>query len=131
VNDRFIPIELNITDQGFPENVPGLNPWHRAFDKLKFAKSAFATSTVLTPDGSSAIGTSGSGFAWEWRTAANYHPDRYLVFLNQSLDRYSRICEVKANPNLNAVQKQLKIAGISLEIAQQAKNANPSTWLHH
>jgi hypothetical protein len=84
-------VELNVTDQGFPKNVDGLKAWQKAYNRVAFFKTAFATSVVLTPDGATPLGSSGSGFAWEWKTAANYHPDRYLAFLSHALNRFNQL----------------------------------------
>jgi hypothetical protein len=112
---------LNITDQGFPEGVRGLEPWKRAFEKFKWSKTAFATSVVLLPDGSAPIGSSGSGFLWEWKTAPNYHPDLYRKFLIDSLTRYDKISAITTDSSLSAAQKQFKLAALSLEIMQQMR----------
>jgi len=101
--------------------VPGLRPWARAFEKFKWAKTAFATSLVLTPDGVSPIGSSGSGFLWEWNTAPNYHPDLYYKFLTDSLMRYDKIQSIKTDTALSPVQRQLKLAALSVEIMQQMR----------
>ncbi|HEY9777795.1 MAG TPA: hypothetical protein V6C81_28805 [Planktothrix sp.] len=110
--------------------MPGLNAWKRAFEKYKFSKTAFATSVVLTPDGKAPIGSSGSGFLWEWKTATNYHPDLYLRFLTDSLDRYGRICQIKQDNSLSPVQKQFKLAALSFEIMAEMKQSN-SKWMPH
>ncbi len=120
LNQRFIPIELNITDQGFPE-VAGLKAWQRAFDKFKWSKTAFATSVVLTPDGAAPIGSSGSGFAWEWKTATNYHADLYFKFLTEALGRYEKICSIKTDNRLSPTEKQVRLAALSVEIMQQMR----------
>jgi len=73
------------------------------------------------PDGATPIGSSGSGFLWEWNTAINYHPDLYLKFLTDALGRYEKICAIKTDNNLSAIQKQLKLAALSVEILQQMK----------
>lgn len=96
-----MPVELNITDQGFPDKINGLKAWQKAFNSTRFSHVAFATSVVLTPDGAVPLGTSGSGFAWEWRTAPNYHPERYLGFLNDALNRFNRMCGVETTSQLD------------------------------
>jgi hypothetical protein len=111
---------LNITDQGFPD-ITGLRPWQRAFDKFRWSKTAFATSVVLTPDGAAPIGSSGSGFAWEWKTAINYHPDLYYKFLTDALGRYEKICGIKTDASLSPTQRQLRLAALSIEIMQQMR----------
>jgi hypothetical protein len=91
INTNFVPYELNITDQGFPAIIPGLKPWQKAYNKSKFYHEAFATSIAFTPDGAIPMGSSGSGFFWQWKTAANYHPDRYLEFLKDARNRFSQL----------------------------------------
>ena len=90
-----MPIELNITDQGFPKNIEGLKWWQKAYHSARFFQTAFATSVVLTPDGAMPLGSSGSGFPWQWRTSANYHPERYLGFLNGALNKFNQIVGVE------------------------------------
>lgn len=94
-------MELNVTDQGFPESLDGLKPLQKAYNRVAFFKSAFATSMVLTPDGAKPLGSSGSGFAWEWRTAANYHPERYLAFLTGALNKFNQMDGAETKYQLN------------------------------
>jgi hypothetical protein len=91
VNNSFVPVELNITDQGFPKSITGLRAWQKAYATNDFYKTAFATSLVLTSDGSMPLASSGAGFVWQWRTSANYHPDGYLAFLRQGLKRFQQL----------------------------------------
>ena len=123
INQNYIPIEVNITDSGFPDDVPALRVWQRAFKGFWQSKFAFATSVAITPDGSLPLGSSGSGFKREWQTAINYHPDLYLGFLKDSLSRYNQICETRNDTSLNPMQKEMRMLSIYKDTYEQISYA--------
>jgi hypothetical protein len=113
---RFIVVELNITDDGFPKEVPGLKPWETAYNANKMYNVAFATSVVLGPTGKWAFGSSGSGHSYEAETAANYHADRFLKFLNESHERYDRAVKIEGDKSLSDAERKVKLSLLQLEI---------------
>lgn len=51
---------------------------------------AFATSLVLGPEAEHFYGSSGSGYRSQAATATNYHPEKFLTYLEESHARYGR-----------------------------------------
>lgn len=103
LNRTMVAVEINVTDQGFPKDVPGLKPWERAFSQDRRYRFGFATSVVLTPDGTAALGTSGCGHRWEWETSINYHAEKFRKYLEGCLDRFVRL---KSGDDLAALRKE-------------------------
>ncbi|GEM_PF-2061491 len=124
VNAEFVALRLNVTDEGWPEDLPGLALWESAFEKDWRHRFGFATSIVLGPSGASAFGTSGSGYRWEWDTAINYHGDRYLAFLEGSLDRCRRAARLQSDETLSDAERAAALARLKAEIVAQAVEAN-------
>jgi hypothetical protein len=42
VNAEFIPVEINLTDEGFPSSIPALQLWQKAFEVKPSHKLGFA-----------------------------------------------------------------------------------------
>jgi hypothetical protein len=102
LNSDFVPFELNVTDQGFPKTARALTPLKHTHTKSRFAQKAFASSTVLTPDGEDVLGNSGTGFRWQAETATNYNPDQFLIYLDDAHRRYQRRLGLSAPSTLEA-----------------------------
>lgn len=125
VKASLLAVEINITDKGFPKDVPGLKSWEQAFDLGKRSyQFGFATSVVLSPDGKYPLGTSGSGHQDEWETSINYHADKYLKFLTDSLARYHRIESLEADKSKPPAEKAKELQSIRAEVLQQISEAN-------
>lgn len=90
-------MELNITDQGFPEEARVLAPWAWVYKRNWKHKLAFATSLVSGPQAVSFFGSSGSGYRSEAETAINYHPEKFLQYLEDSEARFLRSQGAPAN----------------------------------
>lgn len=122
MNKDFVAVEHNVTDKGFPQDLPALKAWEAAFKKDPRNWFGFATSVVVTPDGRFALGTSGCGHQWEADTAINYHPDKYLKFLEGSLDRHKRLRATDSEPD--AATKAAALQELRGEILRQLAEAN-------
>jgi hypothetical protein len=116
IKKNFIAIELNITDDGFPKDVPALKPWETAYNANKLYTVAFATSTVIGPTGKWFFGDSGSGHGHQAETAVNYHPDLFLKYLATCRERYQRALAIESDKALSEMQRKLKLAALQAEI---------------
>mgnify|MGYP001581611203 CR=1 FL=1 len=121
---EFVAVKLNVTDDGWPEDVPALTAWQEAFTRDWRHKYGFATSVVIGPDGQWVYGTSGSGYKWEWETAINYHPDKYLSYLDECLDRFRRIEAILADASLSELERKAGLLKVRGEILAQLVEAN-------
>lgn len=123
VNKYFIAVEINITDQGFPKDVDGLKPWENAFSKDQKFEFGFTTSVVIGPGGKGAFGTSGCGHKEDYEESASYHPDKYLKFLADSLDRYARAKAVVEDKSLSAEDRAKKLKDLQAECVKAISDA--------
>jgi hypothetical protein len=124
INKSLIPVEINLSDVGFPTSVPGLKPWQNAYENDWRYKFGFATSVVLSPDGKWPLGTSGSGHIWEYKTSINYNPDKYLQFVDECLDRFARAVALGSQTALDAKTREAKLAALQAEILRSIEDAN-------
>lgn len=90
VNKDFVGVYLNLTDQTFPKEAPGLAPWKIHFDQSIFKVGGFVTSVVLTPDGQMPLGTTGMITDFGQGSMVNFMPDAYLKFLDESLEWFAK-----------------------------------------
>jgi hypothetical protein len=125
INRNFIAVDNNISDQGWPANAPGLNPWHRWLDSHpSYSQNGFTTSVVLSPDGRTSLGTSGSGHISEWHTSICYDPQKYFAFLDGSLNKYQSLQEIMSRPDPNQRGAQLAQFEQQIMIENRSRN-NP------
>lgn len=124
IHAEFVALKLNVTEQGWPEELPGLALWEEAFGRDWRHRFGFATSVVLGPSGEPAFGTSGSGYRWEWETAINYHPEKYLAFLEGSRERFREAVRIDADTTLGEAERAAALARLRAEIVAQVIEAN-------
>ncbi|HYF49329.1 MAG TPA: hypothetical protein VEJ63_07985 [Planctomycetota bacterium] len=116
IKKDFVLYELNVTEEGFPEDVPALKPWETAYKKQWLYKMAFATSAVISPDGQKFFGSSGSGFAEEAEISPNYNPDLFIECLGESRKRYDRWVELEKDTKMSGLEKWKKRGELDKEI---------------
>jgi hypothetical protein len=124
VNAEFIPVEINLTDEGFPASIPALQLWQKAFEEKPSHKMGFATTVIVEPKGKYPLGTSGSGYLGEYATAINYHTDKYLKFLAEFLDRARRARELETSTKLTRAERTAKHKELTEEILRSLQEAN-------
>lgn len=118
LNREFVALQLNLTETGFPDQLPGLEPWRKAYEKDWKHQVAFATSVVLFPNGKGVLGTSGCGHRWDLDSSINYDPSKYHNFLGECAARRQRAEEMLARRDWNGLR------GLKDEITQQCREAN-------
>lgn len=87
LNSKFIPLYADVDVYGFPEGMPALEKYRKMWQFFEKHKWGIATSAVVDQYGRHILGESGSGFFWEWKTAANYNPDKFMTYLQKALDK--------------------------------------------
>lgn len=120
----FVAVEVNLSDRGFPREIPALKPWEAAYEKNWRHKFGFATSVAVTPDGNGALGTSGCGHTWELDTSINYDPAKYLALLDGCLDRFKRARAILEDKTLPDADRAAKGKALRDEVIQQLSEAN-------
>jgi hypothetical protein len=123
LNKEFVVLDLNVTDGAWPKELPGLNRWEAAWRSDWRYQYAFTTQVVVSPDGTRALGTAGCGHEADYETAIQYHPDRYLPFLQETLERSRRLGAIEADPTLSAEERRKKLSAIDVEAFEQVKKA--------
>jgi len=89
LNRDFIPLEVNLTNQKWPDELPALWGWKLAFEIGKgIYKKGFTSCIMVTPDGKTHLADAGNPGAENWRTSAHYHNDKFEAFLNEGLKKY-------------------------------------------
>ena len=124
INAKFIPLEINITDEGFPTEIPALKLWEKAYRSKLSHKVGFATTVIVEPKGRYPLGTSGSGYLGEYDTAINYHADRYQKFLDESLERGRRAHELETSTTLTPTERATKHKQLTEDILRSIQEAN-------
>ena len=125
INDQFVPLEINITDDGFPDDLPALKLWEKAYKSNNGFKVAFATTVVIEPKGKYPLGTSGSGYLGDYDKAINYDADRYTKFLDQALGFAKRARELETSKALTADERAAKHKKLTEDVLKQIQDANP------
>jgi hypothetical protein len=87
LNRDFIPLLADCDEYGFPEGLPAIEKYRGVWKSFSARKWGIATSAVVDSTGTRLLGQSGSGFFWEWKTATNYWPDKFMDYLRKSLAR--------------------------------------------
>jgi hypothetical protein len=123
VTKEFVAVGINITDVGFPKDVAGLKLWEGAFEKERSFKVGFATSVVLGPGGQMPFGTSGCGHREEWKTSINYHPEKYLKFLDESRERHLKAKAVVEDKELDEAARAAKLKELGAETLKAIQEA--------
>lgn len=121
INEKFVAVNLNLSNQDFPSDLKALAPWQKALSQVRRKsppkERGFSTTVILTSDGQKVISTSGSGFHTRFKEALNYKPDEYLAFLRQASKRASDLKTKSRQKNPKAL-KDLEIV-IEKEIEER------------
>jgi hypothetical protein len=118
LNENFVSVQIDLSDQAFPSELSGLSLWQAAYERDSRYSLGFATSVVLAPGGSTVFGTSGCGHRGELETSINYNPGRFLEYLQASRQRYLRAEQ--------ALEKgdQATLREVQAEVSTQLREAN-------
>ncbi|MEK7467770.1 MAG: hypothetical protein AAB074_10190 [Planctomycetota bacterium] len=84
LNTDYVPVTINLTDAGWPENAPALAPWQWGYDAWPFSKLGFVNALLCDPSGRLPYAWAGSGMKKEFEDSANYHPALFLKFLDRA-----------------------------------------------
>jgi hypothetical protein len=86
LNSKFVALYANFDVSGFPEGIPAIEKKYRSLWRLgKLFKTGVATSAVVDSSGSRLLGESGGCNGLQWKTATNFRPDKFLVYLENAL----------------------------------------------
>jgi len=125
ISKEFVALEINITDAGFPAELPGLGMWEKAYEKDQKLKFGFATTVALSPDGRLPLGTSGCVHLPHWNNTIGYDPSKFLPYLDECLDRHARARAIAEDASKPAEEREADRKKLAGEILQQLERANP------
>ena len=84
LNSEFIPLYADVDKYGFPEEITAIEKYKRIWKAFSKNKWGIATSAVVDSTGKKLLGESGSGFFWQWKSATNYYPAKFLDYLKKA-----------------------------------------------
>ncbi len=125
INKEFVALEINITDDGFPKELPGLALWQKAYENDKKLAFGFATTVALSPDGRFPLGTSGCVHLPHWDSTIGYEPAKFLAYLGECLDRHTRARAIAEDTSKPAEGREADRKKLAAEILRQLEQANP------
>jgi hypothetical protein len=88
VNEYYVPVELDLTNQGFP-NLEADRFIKSAFERTYHCRFGFSVNVVLNPDLTFPIGTAVGGEETGLEFAVEYHSKYFLNYLKVCLRRYT------------------------------------------
>lgn len=125
INEKFVAVNLNLSDRNFPQELKCLAPWQKALSQIREKspprERGFSTTVILTGDGKQVISTSGAGYHTRFQEALNYKPEDYLTFLKQALKR-ARDLQTYARSKSSKDLKELKHLKVLIEQEIEARN---------
>ncbi len=119
----YVCVMLNVTDDGFPKDAPGLKAWQDAYEKDPKYRVAYSTSVVLGSNGGGAFATSGCGHQPEWKVAISYQPDKYLSFLTEAHERFTRATAITRDLTIDRATREEKLKEIAAACLEQITEA--------
>ena len=124
LNANFVSVIINVTDDGFPKDLPALGLWKKAYTKDPMNKFSFSTAVAIHSRGRTPLGTTGCGHTWEWNTSINYLPGKFLSFLKESRTRNARLRKLLEKKNQDVATKAAGLHQLKEAILYQIQEAN-------
>ena len=87
----FVPVEINITTKGWPDEAQGLWPWKLAYTMVPHFKNGFVFIIALDPTGKRVVHEAGNPGIENVTNAASYNPDKFLVFLDETKEKFAKL----------------------------------------
>ncbi|MCE9583667.1 MAG: hypothetical protein K8T20_14380 [Planctomycetes bacterium] len=115
LNADFVPVTVNITDDGWPADAPALAPWHWGYDAWPFSSLGFVNALVCDPAGRLPLAWAGSGMKSEFETSPNYHPAPFLRFLDRGIANSQYAAAVRASSFDRAQRHKLLVGMLAQE----------------
>lgn len=134
IKENFVACDVNITDSGFPSHIKALQFVEKEFKKEENWKHefGFALSVVIGATSSRIDFPVGFSFEMddqtkEFWTKVNFNPEKYLIFLVESLDRYRRAHELTNSVLgwLRPLEMTKKYQQLQQDIAQSLRHLSP------
>jgi len=102
INEFFVPVEINVTVDGFPNQLPAMKIVEAIFKSNWRNEFGFASCLALDPEGKIILGTSVRVNDMQERLDPEifFSPRRYIEFMVISLERYKKVQSIQQMPLL-------------------------------
>ena len=122
INEKFVAVNLNLSNEAFPSELKALAPWQKALAQVRKKsppkERGFSTTVILTSDAQKVLATSGAGYHTRFKDALNYKSGDYLTFLRQASKRATDLKTKSRQRN----PKELKDLEILIEKEIEERN---------
>jgi len=99
INEFFIPVEINVTTDGFPSQIPAMKAVELVYNSNWRHEFGFASCLALDPDGKIVLGTSvAMDISERMDPGVNFSPKRYMEFIVLSLERFKKLQQIQRLP---------------------------------
>jgi len=125
VNEFFIPVEINVTRDGFPKQLPAMKIVEGVYNSNYRNEFGFASCLVLDPEGKFILGTSAftKDIKDKIETQILFSPKHFMQFIVISLERFKKLQSIQQMPLMQKINawKEL-LVDIGSDITRQIQN---------
>ncbi|HYG77224.1 MAG TPA: hypothetical protein VEK08_19625 [Planctomycetota bacterium] len=82
---------MNITDDGWPDNLTALWPWKLYHTSNPISKYGFTAIVLLTPDGKKVLAGAESAGMENWKSSEHYHGEKFAALLDKGLEKFKAV----------------------------------------
>lgn len=95
VNRELIPYRFNITETGWPDELPALKAW-KGFYRVNFtSRFGFFAHVIIDPSGEIPLSTAGDGRREVFASSPCYQREGYLAFLDHGKAQHAALRELR------------------------------------
>jgi len=104
VNEFFVPVEINVTVNGFPKQLPAMRIVEGIYNSNWRNEFGFASCLILDSEGNIILGTSITSALSEIKERPDpellFSPRKYMEFIVVSLERFRKLQNIQKMPLL-------------------------------
>jgi len=124
VNEFFVPVEINVTVNGFPKQLPAMRIVEGIYNSNWRNEFGFASCLTLDSEGNMILGTSAilNDIKERLDPELFFSPRRYMEFIVVSLERFKKLQNIQQMPLIQKLNgwKEL-LADITSDIQKQVQ----------
>jgi hypothetical protein len=126
-----VPLKVRIEPgtKEFPLDWPAMSGWSFAYWILGGERnSGFTGCSVVSPDLTTELASTGSAHVWEIFDSPGYDPAKFLAMLERGFRRHEEYEAVLADPGLDGPARDRKLARLRESIRQQVGREGATRW---
>lgn len=128
INKKTIPVRLDITDHGFPEEIRALSRWRAFLEQSPWPRLGFGHWFMLGAEGEHVFATDVNYYHQSLEGQNMYPRQQSLARIQEGVDLFSRYKKLKQTGNLPALKKLLaRVDGAANRYYDSATNLNAMT----